>query len=312
MTQSNQHTVELPQYTSTPKTTKDDYSNIDSLGSLLDSIPELSGLLDQAISGGWTAAKFQNAVQDSTWWKQHSETARQIIIQRANDPKSFRQSLNNATSTVTHLASQLGFSVDAATARAIANSALMSGNDSNQSWLTAQLGRRQDYGGLKSTGGLRGQMAQTAGQLQQMAAQYGMNWNAQQVAQRALQVVDGHTTIDTFNEQLKSWAKSAFPALAKAIDGGQTVQQLADPYMQSMSQLLEVSPGSLSLYTPVIRRALQGVQDPKTKERTTLNLSDFEDQVRNDPRWQFTQNARDTMSSALLKLGADFGFGPQG
>jgi hypothetical protein len=290
--------------------TKEDYSGIDSLGSLLDSVPELSTLVSEAIDQGWTPAKFQNAVQDSDWWKTHSATARQVIIQRANDPKSFKQSLNNTTSAVTAMAHQMGFSVDGATLRAIANSALLTGNDTNQGWLQQQLGRHVDYSKVKNTGSLKGQMAATASQLQQQAAQYGMNWTAAQVAQRAQQVVQGSTTIDTYTAQLKQWAKSAFPALAKDIDAGQTVQQLADPYVQSMSQLLEVDPGTLNLYTPSIRRALQGVQDPKTKERQVMNLSDFEDHVRQDPRWQYTQNAKDTMSTALLKMGADFGFGP--
>jgi hypothetical protein len=40
-----------------------------------------------------------------------------------------------------------------------------------------------------------------------------------------------------------------------------------------------------------------------------MNLNDFEEQVRRDPRWQYTQNAKDTMSSVLVKIGQDFGFG---
>lgn len=294
------------------QTTKDDYAGIDSLGSLLDTIPELARLVDEAIANNWSSSKFQNAVEDSKWWRNHSDTARQVIIQRANDPKAFRQNLSNTTDSVIAVARQLGFSVSRATAQAIANHALMTGNNSNQTWIEQQLGRRQDYSHTKDVGSLKGQMATVASQLSEAAAQYGMNWTPAQIAQRAQQVVVGNTTADTYVNKLKAWAKSAFPALAKEIDAGMTVQQLADPYVQSMSQLLEVNPGSLNLYTPAIRRALQGTQDPKSKERVTMNLSDFEDQVRADPRWQYTQNAKDTMSSALLKIGADFGFGPEG
>jgi hypothetical protein len=79
-----------------------------------------------------------------------------------------------------------------------------------------------------------------------------------------------------------------------------------------MSNLLEVDPGTLNLYTPAIRKAMQGTADPSTGQRTSTPLWQFEDQVRQDPRWQYTQNARDTASTALVKLGADFGFGPNG
>jgi hypothetical protein len=39
------------------------------------------------------------------------------------------------------------------------------------------------------------------------------------------------------------------------------------------------------------------------------SLSNFEDQVRADPRWQKTQNAYDTTASALVTIGRDWGFG---
>jgi hypothetical protein len=73
--------------------TKGDYRGVDSLGHLLDSVPELSRLVDKALSSNWSADKFQNAVEDSKWWKNHSATARAVIIQHANDPASYQQSL---------------------------------------------------------------------------------------------------------------------------------------------------------------------------------------------------------------------------
>jgi hypothetical protein len=79
-----------------------------------------------------------------------------------------------------------------------------------------------------------------------------------------------------------------------------------------MSNLLEIDPGTLTTFTPAIRKAMQGTTDPKTGVRASTPLWQFEDQVRQDPRWQYTQNAKDTMSTALVKLGADFGFGPNG
>lgn len=310
---TNKQTTEtITQGVETPSTDPTNYASIDSLGSLLSSVPELSTLLDEAMKGNWSASKFQNEVQDSKWWKSHSDTTRQVIIQRANDPAAFQQSLNNTTGNIQTLARQLGFSVNSVIAKAIANHALLTGNDNNQQWIEQQLGHRQNYNTTTNLDTLKGQMATVSSQLSEQAAQYGMNWTPAEIAQRAQQVVEGNTSAENYTLQLKQWAKSAFPALSKEIDAGQTVQQLASPYVQSMSQLLEVNPGSLNLYTPVIRRALQGVQDPRTKERTTMNLSDFEDQVRNDPRWQYTQNAKDTMSSSLLKVGADFGFGPAG
>jgi len=294
----------------TPKATQADFAGIDGLGALLDAIPELRSLVNQAIDGNWTANKFQNAVEDSGWWKNHSASARQVIIQRANDPKSYEQSLNNTVNSVITLSRQLGFKVTAQQAQAIALHGMMTGNDTNQQWLTQQLGRHQDYGDAKNTKGLSGGMAQTVSQLQSLAADYGFTYTPAQLEQRAQQILMGNQTIDTYQQQLKTWAKSAFPPLAKEIDAGTTVKQLADPYIQSMSQLLEIDPATLNAYTPAIRQAMQGVAAPGDKAgvKEAVPLWQFEQQVRSDPRWQYTRNARDTTASALVKIGQDFGF----
>jgi hypothetical protein len=289
-----------------------DYASVDNLGDLLKQIPELRQLVNQAQKAGWSATEFENQVQNSHWWRNHSESARNSIIQRINDPSTWAQNVQKTINSIRQLSHQLGMPLSRDEAHGIAIHALMTGNFSNQQFLTGAISNHEDYGHLKNLNGLQGGMAATALQLKQMASDYGMNWTPAQIAERAQNVIDGTTTIDTYQNDLIGWAKSAFPGLAKQIDGGQTVRQLADPYVQSMSALLEIDPGTLSVYTPKIRQAMQGYQDPHTKERAPLSLSDFETQVRQDPRWQYTQNAKDTMSTALLKIGADFGFGPTG
>jgi hypothetical protein len=295
-----------------PNMTVEDYTGVDGLGKLLQSIPELSTLVDQAVSGNWTVSKFQNAVEDSTWYKTHSDTARAIIAEQSNDPATYKQNVAKVRQTVDKLAQQLGIPLGDSRLQNIASYALLTGHDGDQQWLTDQLFYGRDWSKVTDIGQLNGGMAATASQLEQMATDYGFQWTAPQIAKFSQSILDGQTTIDTYKADLVQWAKSAFPSLAKSIDAGQTVADAASPYVQSMSQLLEVDPSTLNIFTPSIRKALQGYTDPKTKERATTPLWQFEDQIRQDPRWAVTQNARDTVSSALVQLGATFGFGPQG
>jgi hypothetical protein len=290
--------------------TLQDYQGVDSLGQLLNSVPELNHLLQQAQNGPkpWSVEKFLNAVQDSKWYKSHSDTARQVITQQANDPASYNQSLNNAKNSISNLSHQLGMSLTPAQLSSLAASALLTGNDSNQQWLTQQISHNENYAGLKNTDSLQGGMANAAGQLQKMASDYGYTWAPGTIGKFAQQIVSGGQTIDTYENMLKNWAKSTYPGLAKQIDAGQTVKDLATPYVQSMSNLLEVDPNTIDLYNPAVRKALQGSIDPGSKVRESTPLWQFEDQVRQDPRWAFTQNAKDTMSTALVKVGQDFGF----
>lgn len=289
---------------------KQDYQAVDSLGSLLNSVPALRKLVNQAMNQGWSISKFQNEVEDSAWWKNHSDTARQVLIQQANDPAAYRQSLQQTEFTIRHLSDQLGMDLDAGQVQNIARTALLSGNTGNNDWLTAQIGKREDYSdlGQKGLNSLTGGMAATVQQLQQIAGSYGLNWNPAQLAGHAKAVLTGATTIDTFRQRAVDFAKSAFPSFAKQLDEGQTMSDIASPYVQSASQLLEMDPSKFDLYNPLIRKGLQGTSAKPGEPPSSMPIWQFENMVRNDPRWQFTDNARQSMASMALQLGQAWGF----
>lgn len=295
------------------KPTQDQYQAVDDLGQLLSKIPELRGILNNAISGGWSIQTFTNKVEDSDWWKQHSSAARAAIIKRANDPASWNQDLHNLENTIGSLSKQLGFTgLSQSVIENIATSAIMSGNQNNNDWLTHALGRHADYSGTTSSSDLNGQMAQVYGQLQDMSKAYGIQYSVPTLSAWAKQIVVGNNSLDHYREQFKNLAAGRYPGIASQIQAGQTVQQIADPYIQSYSQLLELDPNSVSLTTPLIQQALQGSPDPQGKSAPAagaMPLYQFEKLVRTDPKWQYTQNAKDTFSTALLKVGHDFGFG---
>jgi ABC-type uncharacterized transport system YnjBCD substrate-binding protein len=58
----------------------------------------------------------------------------------------------------------------------------------------------------------------------------------------------------------------------------------------------------------MVKKALQGAADPKTGMRATTPLWQFEQQVKSDPRWQFTKNAHADTSQLLEQLGHDWGY----
>lgn len=287
-----------------------DYKSVDSLGNLLEDIPALHKILQEAVAHGWTLTRFENAVENSQWYKNHAESAREAIIQKANDPATWHARVQSTMQAIDTLSHQTGFDVSREERNAIAVHALMSGNDTNQQWLTTQLAHREDYSHLHEKGleDLGGAMAGNVQQLQQMAGDYGFRWTPDELAGKAKAIVSGRETVDTYSERLKAWAASAFPAFRKDIMSGTTVRDLAAPYMQSMSSILELDPTGLSTYTPMIRNALQGQQVKGDWHAT--GLAQFERQLRSDPRWQYTDNAHQVMSQSLLQIGNIFGFGP--
>ena len=90
------------------------------------------------------------------------------------------------------------------------------------------------------------------------------------------------------------------------IDGGQTVADIAQPYMQTMAQILELPAGSVNLFDTTIKKALT-YTDSKTLEKGAKPLWQFENELRSDPRWKQTKNAQDSLMQVGHKVLADFG-----
>jgi hypothetical protein len=67
-----------------------------------------------------------------------------------------------------------------------------------------------------------------------------------------------------------------------------------------MASLLEMTPDAINLDDSLLRSAY-GMD----KE---MSIYDFKRAVRKDPRWQYTDNAREEVSSVALGILRDFGF----
>jgi hypothetical protein len=78
---------------------------------------------------------------------------------------------------------------------------------------------------------------------------------------------------------MRARAKAAFPQFANQIDAGMTVRDIADPYISTYAQTLEVPETQVTLKDPAIKKALaQTGQDGTTQ--TSM------------PLWQFQRTAQ--------------------
>jgi hypothetical protein len=115
-------------------------------------------------------------------------------------------------------------------------------------------------------------------------------------------VIDENTAFNALRES----AAEAFPALADKIKAGINLKTLADPYIQSMSSILEIPDSGIDLFDPKVRGALAyTLPDGKIGTRS---IYDFEKELRKDPRWQYTNNARNEAASVATTVLKDFGF----
>lgn len=108
---------------------------------------------------------------------------------------------------------------------------------------------------------------------------------------------------ETYKKIIRDAAKTAFGVSDRAaalMDQGVNLETIYSPYKNVMATILEINPQTVTL-KDLSDKGVFGAG----KE---MNLYDFQKVVRKDPRWQYTQNARDDMSSTALNLLRNFGF----
>jgi len=138
------------------------------------------------------------------------------------------------------------------------------------------------------------------------AAKNGIMLSDSAATDYANKAVAGVVDADTVYSTLRESAASAFPQLADKIKSGIDLKTLADPYIQSMSNLLEIPYTAIDLFDPKIRSALSFTQaDGKVG---TKSIYDFEKELRQDVRWQYTNNAKKEVADTTLRVLQDFGF----
>ena len=142
--------------------------------------------------------------------------------------------------------------------------------------------------------------------LKNIAARNGIMLSDSAATDYANSIVAGKVDEDTVYSTIRESAANAFPSLADKIKAGIDLKTLADPYIQSMSAILEIPDNGIDLFDPKIRGALSyTLPDGKVGAKS---IYDFEKDLRKDPRWQYTNNARNEAASVATTVLKDFGF----
>jgi hypothetical protein len=257
----------------------------------LNSIPDVKKIFDQAVAGTWTADKFQAALRDTAWWKKTSDTARQAQLQKTTDPATYKATMDATKLQVQMLASKMGAAVPTSQLDKISESVMNSGLD--EDGIRQVLGQ---YVSFTKDGTLTGEAGMHAYTMKQFAYANGVSIDDQTLKNQAALVVKKLSTTQDFESQVREQAKSAYPGYAAQIDAGQNMQDIAQPYIQTMAKELEIPATSLNMQDPTIKTAMNGLN--KDGKPTGKNLLDFENQLRNDPRWAKTKNAQDATMNA--------------
>lgn len=270
---------------------------------MLKANPELKKLFDQMVSGEWTKDKFQAKLRETKWWKTLSSDERQFMTLKYTDPATAKQKQDQALIKITQIAKQLGLTGKYGTAdflKSYAYNLVAKGWDEGR--VRYELARFLNPNMKTHTGEAGAAWDEIDAYAYGMGVKLSEGW----IRTRAVNIVRGLGTVQDVKNEVANMAKAQFPQWSKQIDGGQTVADIAMPYMQSMSEILELNPGSINLFDPTIKNTLSWM-NPQSGKKEAKPMWQFENELRGDVRWKKTKNAQDSLMQVAHQVLSDFG-----
>lgn len=268
---------------------------------MLNAYPELKSLVEQAVREGWEKPKFQAKFQNTNWYKSMSESQRKAAIMSYTDPASWGQLWNQTQAHMRDLLSQMGGDPNSwDQINALASKVIYDGWNDDRA--RSEIGQYIVFGPNNLAGGKAGEIQSD---LNSYAYSMGVK-NADSWIQDAVRrVISGRASSQDFKNQIMSQSIAAFPSFMDQFKAGATLADIAQPYTQSMAQILEIPAGDLNLFDPTIRNALSWKDD--TGKAASKPLWQFQNDLRTDARWKKTQNAQDATMGVAHKVLQDFG-----
>jgi hypothetical protein len=266
------------------------------------SVPELWRLFKRAINKEWEPALFVAKLRATKWYQNNAESVRKYQVLKTSKG-DFQAALQEKMATIQDLSVELtGVYLSSGQLKRVADQALMF------NWNDSQL-RNILSGYLKQVGGSKGHYGGEAGQAEEELRQYaydmGVNLSDPTVKKWLKAIVAKNNTIQDYKAYIQGQAESQFQGLSKEIRAGQTVRQLANPYLEQMASTLELNPAAIDLKNPTLLKALQ----IRNKDGSVgmQSLGDFRLQLMQDPRYLGTKEARDKSTDVGQAILKDFG-----
>lgn len=145
-----------------------------------------------------------------------------------------------------------------------------------------------------------------AGELQDMLTKYsdymGLMKSRKEINSYVRSVMEQGTNPDVLADNLREQAMTLYPNFSERLkaDPELTVRDLVNPYLEVMSDTLELDPNMIKITDPTIQSAING-----TKLRS---LNDFRMDMRNDTRFATTRTAKREAIDFAQSLLKGFGF----
>lgn len=273
---------------------------------------EIDILLKRAKDEKWDEDTFMDALEGTVWWQATYPSIRSFFLQ-THDPRqasTFAEKVANTMDSMLGKLEALGVTVrqiDPATGKVVDNTDFVKGialksieNNWDDDQLEQYLSTQSNI--LFSGGGTLGSFYD---RIAQQAYLYGVPLDEtmkKTINTSLLDPLDGRDA----NYWIKTVKDMAYDApqnkpFLASLQAGRNLYEVTNSYRQQMANLLEVDS------TAITWNDLMG----KVVDTTTGNartFADFTKQLKSDPLWQYTRNAKETYSNTALDIAKMFGF----
>jgi hypothetical protein len=275
---------------------------------LINSNKELRDKFKAAVANTWSPAKFGAELKNTKWWRTQSSTLRKYLTTKYTDPATFKQNNANAQFKVNQLAVTVGLGSQL-NSKGQASKLLKDAvyYSSALGWSDARI---KDWMGAKASthGGIMwGEAGQAFDKMHELAYLNGMKYSGDWYKKNAVSIVSGKSTQETVEAGIRKAAAARYSAFADQINAGQNVMDLAAPYIKSASTLLELPETDMDLFNTHIAKAMTAKPAKGAEAGSQMPLWLFENEVRADPLWRKTNNARESMMTVARSVAKDFG-----
>ena len=261
---------------------------------LIKAFPELQKVFDLYVAGDLTQAELE--YYKTGYYRGLTTTSKTRAGQKASQPGVYTQGLEAFKVEQRKRLIGKGINLDETTFNSVMQDAYDKGLDDAQIDLQA-------LGKFKGTIG--GDTLGKVQTLEEYADTFGMSYSKATLDSWSQGIFSGTNTLADIQEKIRRDSASAYPIFADDINKGTSVDALASAYKSSMANILEIDADTISWTDPTFRRALQYVgADGKPALKP---IWQFEAELRQDPRWDLTDNARATADSLSLKVLRDMG-----
>jgi hypothetical protein len=137
--------------------------------------------------------------------------------------------------------------------------------------------------------------------LEKTAAANGLTLSTFADADSWVNRINQGESIENFKQIIRNTAKAGLPDnVKKLLDDGVDLDAVYSPYKQTMAAILEINPESINLNDPTLRMGIGADKE--------MPLYEYQRALKQDARWQYTNNAKEDVSNSVQKVLRDFGF----